>query len=108
MPDMSAAPQCASGVNEQYCFAGHCRPAMPPHIFSCVLPTPPASAMPPFVPPPPALEPPMLPDGAALEAPARGVVGSCGLGVAGVHAAASQPEPKATKVDTKVERMRRF
>jgi hypothetical protein len=84
VPDMSAAPQCASGANEQYCFAGHCKPAMPPHIFSAGKL---GAALPPvLLPVAPALPPASgVAVGGGVGAGAGGS-GSCAGGVEGAHA----------------------
>src|SRR5881394_1423807 len=87
VPDMSAAPQCASGANEQYSFAGHCTPAIPPHILGAAFASPEAIG---------AAEAVAGVDGlgfAVAVAVAIGVVvGSCAVGVAGVQPAISQHE----------------
>src|SRR5258706_14901347 len=84
VPDMSPAPQRASGAKEQYCFSGQRRPAMPPHIFSCAAEAPPTFAISllGLAAPPTAVPLPLGPltSGGGKIAPFEGT-GSCGGGV---------------------------
>src|SRR5215216_5558354 len=87
VPDMSAAPQCASGANEQYSLAAHCTPAMPPHILGGALASLAATGA-------AALGAAAcgLVLGAAVALAIAGVVGFCAAGVAGVQPTLSQHE----------------